>query len=148
VPNWGGGQIKKTVQGIGSYNKGAVYDNNGNQMRYPVEKNTSNAVKGALFGSSSFNESRDFYNNERRELSPQQTNSFNKEVSKGKDPKSLYNTLLEKRQIEKEKEKRQNEIKAKFPNKNVYSKKYETDNILKSLNNKLKNKKFGWLKEE
>ncbi|KJS84982.1 MAG: hypothetical protein JM58_09440 [Peptococcaceae bacterium BICA1-8] len=70
------GQLKKTVEGVNAYNKGGSYKND--QLRYPVEKNTSNAVKGALFGQYSFPEAREYFDKNRRVLSKEQTADVNR----------------------------------------------------------------------
>jgi len=145
ITPFGGKQLKKTIEGVQSLNKEGVYDKNGDQLAFPIEKNISNTIKGTLFGKGGFNESLKGYKNQ--VLSKQQTEKFNNEVIKGKDQKELYNILLEKRKIDKEKNKRQEEIKEQFPLKKDYLKKYDNDSKIKELNKLLKDKKFNWLKE-
>jgi hypothetical protein len=68
----GGNSIKKAIEGLDAYNKGGVHNGKG-QLQYPVAKTTGNAVRGALFGKSSFPEAQSYYNNNESALSDKQT---------------------------------------------------------------------------
>lgn len=54
-PIGGGSQIKKTIEGVQAYRRGYEEDNKGNPS-FPIEQNLPNALRAALFGSSSFPE--------------------------------------------------------------------------------------------
>jgi len=59
----GGNQIKKTIQGAGAYQAGAVYgnDSQGNdKLKYLVDKTPANAVRGALFGRYAFPQAQEY----------------------------------------------------------------------------------------
>ena len=66
VTPWGGSQIDKTIKGIKGLMEEGVYTKNG-QLKYPVERNAENTVKGLLFGRSGFQENSRYYD---EELSP------------------------------------------------------------------------------
>ena len=68
---FGGEQIKKTYQGIKDLKAGGHVVNG--KLSYPVESTPSNAIKGALFGPGAFTEARDYYKNNQRPLSVEQT---------------------------------------------------------------------------
>lgn len=62
LPPVGGGQAKKTIEGIQAAAQGGVYSTNskgGQEMRYPVEG--IDAVQAILFGPSSTQNARDYY---------------------------------------------------------------------------------------
>jgi hypothetical protein len=75
----GGGQIKKAYEGLTSMNKNplspqgttGVYQ--GDKLKFPVENNIPNNIRGTLFGKYSFPEAKDFYDNSRSALSAKQT---------------------------------------------------------------------------
>ncbi len=75
----GGNQIKKTLQGISAFAQGGEYFTNSNgekQLKFAVEQNPVNAVKGALFGKWSFPEAGDYIDQGFKPLSAAQTQSL------------------------------------------------------------------------
>jgi hypothetical protein len=68
---FGGAQVDKTINAIGSLAKGGSYKDD--KLRYPVSNDPINATKGVLFGPSGFRETPDYYRNNRRPLSENQT---------------------------------------------------------------------------
>jgi hypothetical protein len=79
-----GGQIKKTYQGVTDLGMNpfspqeltGVYQTNPKgekYLKYPVEDNLLNKLRGPVFGRNSFPETSDYYDNNRRALGPQQT---------------------------------------------------------------------------
>lgn len=96
---FGGLQIEKTAKGAKAlYNEGVYNDKNilGNdlsQLKYPVEQNTPNLLKGLLFGASAFPEVREYYEQENRPLSEKQTLQYQNADDKGK----FYNYIQFKR---------------------------------------------------
>jgi hypothetical protein len=90
----GAGQIKKTVQGMDTFNEEApgVYTDSG-KMKYYVDPTLSNKVKGAVFGRGAFPETNAYYDNEGRFLSDRQTN----EVIEADDQKAAYDNVLDER---------------------------------------------------
>jgi hypothetical protein len=111
LPSFGGMQIEKTIKGIRDYQRGGSY-NAGKarlpilfpeqkELKYPVEQSTGNLVKGALFGTGGFPETREYYEQERRPLSEQQTQDLLKREQRGYSPKASYDALMLERQIEK-----------------------------------------------
>lgn len=65
-----GGQIRKTVQGLGAYNQGVSTTPAGN-IRYPVPQNIGNLLKTGFLGQYSIPEAREYFNSDRRPLSGQ-----------------------------------------------------------------------------
>jgi hypothetical protein len=94
LPPFGGAQIKKSVEGIDALNKGGVFKDD--KLRYPVENTTENTIKGALFGKSAFDEAREYYDNNRRDLSEKQT----QQVMNSTDQKGVYDAMMRQRTIE------------------------------------------------
>jgi hypothetical protein len=68
LPPLGGGQIKKTVEGLGAYNKGYSETDKGN-VRYPIKKDTSNLIKTAAFGQYAVPEAQKYFSEGRKPLS-------------------------------------------------------------------------------
>lgn len=99
----GGVQIKKTVDALGDYARG--YDETpSGKVKYPIEQNPSNLVRGALFGSNKLPVAQDYYNKERSPLSDNQSTAF----KESDDPQGQYNSLMENR----DKNKATDELKA------------------------------------
>jgi hypothetical protein len=94
LPPFGGVQIKKSVEGIDAVNKGGVFKDD--KLRYPVENTTENTIKGALFGKSAFDEAREYYDNNRRDLSEKQT----QQVMNSTDQEGVYDAMMRQRTIE------------------------------------------------
>ena len=60
---FGGGQLKKTIEGVSAYAQGGsyTYDSSGNRkLKFPVEQTAGNAVKGALFGQYAYDTAQDY----------------------------------------------------------------------------------------
>lgn len=72
---YGGKQLEKTYGGAKALLKGYTENSSGNVMT-PVKRNVSNFLRGLLFGKSAMNEMQDYYNNDQRPLSPEQTEKF------------------------------------------------------------------------
>lgn len=92
----GGSQINKTYQGNEILQKEGVYTNKGD-LRYPVEKNTGNILKGLVLGKSSFPETKEFYDkpfNQRRSLGTNQTKEYEYAKSKGLGKEFYDDTIL------------------------------------------------------
>ncbi|MEN6488796.1 MAG: hypothetical protein ABFD66_07930, partial [Smithella sp.] len=68
---YGGAQLDKAIRALTDLNKGGAYS--GDKLKYPVKNNTENAVKGLLFGPGAFDETKEYYNEDRRPLSENQT---------------------------------------------------------------------------
>ena len=101
-PFGGYNQARKTIQGIGAVAKGGVYDNNGN-LQYPIEQNAENYIKGALFGKYSLPESREYWDNNRRALTEDETKEYNYRVEQGENPQDVYNEIYGRKEVRKEK---------------------------------------------
>jgi hypothetical protein len=111
LPPMGGGQIKKSIEGLksmqilpkdlqgnkqevsGSYNKG--------KLRFPVEKTPANIAKAALFGQYSSKEAVEYFRRNGKELSEEQTKQLENWVKSGRDPKLFYDNILKDRELNK-----------------------------------------------
>jgi hypothetical protein len=99
IPPFGGGQAKKTIEGLRAVNQGGEFTastQGEKKLRYPVDQNLSNYIQGALFGRSSLPETEEYYDNNRRPLSEKQTQAA---IQSG-DIKGTYERLMKVRRIE------------------------------------------------
>lgn len=96
LPPFAGGQIKKTIEGQKAIKSGGIYTEDGTKLKYPIDITGGNRVKGLLFGPSGFNESKTYYDNNRRPLTELQTEQLKRQGN----PKSLYNQMQFKRELE------------------------------------------------
>lgn len=90
---FGGDQLKKTIQGIQDLQNGGHISNG--KLSYPISNTLPNKIKLPLFGPSASSEAQDYYNNNRRPLSEQQT----QQVLKSPDPITAYNKLMLQRSL-------------------------------------------------
>lgn len=100
---FGGAQLKKTVEGNKALQAKGVYQDSkdGKQLKYPVNPTMNNKIKGNLFGKNALDETRDYYNNDRRPLGVKQTEAFDTlRNEQGVDQTKLYNALNFKRGID------------------------------------------------
>jgi hypothetical protein len=104
LPPAGGGQLRKTYEGLTIMDKNpispqpipGVYRTNKdgeNILRYPVEDNDPNFWRALIFGKYSLPETKEFYDNNRRDLSPRQT----KIVEEYPNPKTAYEAIMRER---------------------------------------------------
>lgn len=91
IPPYGGAQIKKTIEGLLSVGQGFVGKKDA--IKYPVEQSGENIVKGALFGKSALNETRAYYDENRRPLSEKQSQAYFASA----DKTGTYNKIIEDR---------------------------------------------------
>lgn len=106
APPFGGGQAKKTIEGLKAYFKGASTNDSG-KVRYPIEKNTINAIKTGLFGQYATPESREYFNKERKPLGDQQSEIF--KLGGGKD---YYNKIMGDREASRQADKELEALKS------------------------------------
>ena len=87
----GGRQAKKTLQGIAAVAQGGAYSGFGENrsMRYPVEQNAWNAIRGALFGVSALKETEKYYAGQ-NSLTAAQTATMEKLETSGVDRFTTY----------------------------------------------------------
>ena len=75
----GGGQIKKTVQGLSMFDEdhpiAGSYTDSGN-LRFPVEDTLANRVQAGIFGQWASENARDYFDNERKPLETKQIEEF------------------------------------------------------------------------
>jgi hypothetical protein len=93
LPPTGGGQIKKTVEGVGAFQKGASTSQSG-RVRFPVPQTSANAFRTSFFGQWSTPEAQTYLREGRLPLGPKQTEKF---FEKGSS-QDYYNQIIENRQ--------------------------------------------------
>jgi hypothetical protein len=79
-----GSQIKKTIEGLQSYNKGESVTPSGN-TRFPIDKNFQNYMKSMLFGQYSTPDAQHYFDSNTRPLSEKQSDLFRSGVKTYKD---------------------------------------------------------------
>jgi hypothetical protein len=103
LPPFGGGQLKKTVEGISTYAKGGNYGVNAQgkeTLKYPVEQNLGNFVKSALFGKWSTKGAVDYVDNGFKALSANQTEGYEKAKKAGITDEQFYNAYNAQKKVE------------------------------------------------
>ena len=115
VTPFGGAQIDKTWKAAKAlYNEGSYKNDDetgidryipnitaSGNMRYPVEVNAENTVKGLLFGPSAMDETKEFYENDRRPLGEKDT----RRVEQAANPQAKYQDIMRKKKIDSIREK-------------------------------------------
>lgn len=90
---FGGAQLQKTIKGLDAINSQGVYGNKEKtKLKYPVSDDITNTIKGALFGVGALNETRPYYDQDRRPLSENQTLEI--DSLKGEARKDAYEYLM------------------------------------------------------
>lgn len=93
LPPFGGGQLKKSIEGISTYVQGGNYGVNSKgeeTLKYPVEQTPINFVKSALFGKWSTNGAVDYVDNGFKPLSVKQTEAYKKALDAGIKSEQFY----------------------------------------------------------
>jgi hypothetical protein len=92
----GGSQAKKTIQGLGTVNRGYSKTPSGN-VRFRVEKSIPNYVRGGLFGQWNLPEGQEYFKTDGSPMGKTQSkivkkyiSQYNSLVSKGYDKKQVY----------------------------------------------------------
>jgi hypothetical protein len=153
LPPTGGGQIKKTIEGLKTVNNQGSYNKSGTQLQFPVKNNTKNKIQAGIFGKSALGESKEFYANNRAPLGTAQTSLLKsatgqklptiKELEqirddklKGKSLEQLYYKTLDDRAINKFKDEVYNYKKTLEENNNLDKfTDVSTDSVIKSIIN-------------
>lgn len=96
-----GTQVKKTIGATGALGDEGVYTSDKTKLKYPVSPTAANQLRGLLFGTSAFPETREYYEKNRRPLSEKQTEGFKQAVNMGISPKKAYDKVMREREIKK-----------------------------------------------
>lgn len=121
LPPFGGAQAKRSLDGILSFNKGYSETPSG-RVRYPIEKNTRNAIQSSLFGQYSVPEAKAYFKSGTSALGEKQSDLLKNSTNK----KTLYASIVASREknklIDKAKEdlKNGNETSKRVENTFVY----------------------------
>ena len=95
-PSFGGGQALKTYKGVKALVDQGVYDKTGTKLSYPVNNSIPNLIKGPLFGPSGLSETKNYYDLNRRPLSPTQT----KAVENSGNSQTTYEQIQMQRKLD------------------------------------------------
>ena len=95
----GGGQIKKTVEGVAAFARGESQTASGG-MRFPIPQTFGNMAKTAIFGQYATKEAREYFDEARRPLSDSQA----ERVRAAEDPNAEYERIMAERDMERAKE--------------------------------------------
>lgn len=118
IPPVGGGQAKKTIEGLWTMAKGEdyTYDSDGNKrLKYAIDKSdpvktAGKYVQSAIFGKSALPEAQEYYGNSYATLSAKQTQNYYKAVEAGITYKQYMTALGATKGLESDKDKDGNTI--------------------------------------
>lgn len=96
LPPTGGGQIKKTIEGISAFGKG-YEETAGGRIKYPIEQDLANLVRAFLFGKGAFPETGEYYSEDRNSLGEGQSESFKALGPEGRG--TYYNQIQRQRDM-------------------------------------------------
>ena len=91
IPPFGGGQIKKTIEGALALKNGSQGNN---KLRFPIEKTPVNIGKTLVFGQYSSNEGKKYLKEDGRMLTEKQTVTF-KEITKNGGEKEVFDFITQ-----------------------------------------------------
>jgi len=100
LPPFGGGQVKKTIEGLSAYKEGASVTPKGN-VRYEIPQTPSNLVKSALFGQYATPEARDYFANQGVSKAESIISQFNK-VKTPEEKAQVWDQMVQNKTITKE----------------------------------------------
>lgn len=89
LPPFGGGQAKKTIEGLMAYDKGASIAPGGG-VRFPIPKNMTNMLKTGLFGQWSTQEAQDYFREGKTPLGEKQTKTYQNLMQSNPDTAKAY----------------------------------------------------------
>lgn len=104
---FGGGQIKKAVEGIGTVAKGGSFgiDSQGREtLQFPAEKTAGNYVKSAVFGKYSLPKAQDYIDSGFKSLSGPYTEKYKDALKKGFTSDEFLQTYEAQKKAESEKD--------------------------------------------
>lgn len=107
LPEFGGQQLQRTIQGIKAVNQGYSESASG-RVQYPIEQSPWNYLQSALFGKSSTPEARTYFNENRTPLGEVQSKYFKQSPDKA----GTYSEIIQNRLVEKESNKAKEQVKA------------------------------------
>ena len=102
LPPVGGGQIKKTVEGINVVARGGAYQQSaqGEKLQYTVEQTPGNLIKAAVLGRSSLPETRAYYDGGGKPLSAKLTGYYEQAVDMGMEPEQFMQLVDAEKKVE------------------------------------------------
>lgn len=107
---FGGGQVKKVVEGADTLLKGGSYTHNNagqKELQFPIHNvNPVNVMQALTFGKYSTKEGQEYIKNGFDKLNPKQTQAYDLLLKDGADSKTAYDTVIKVQQAKKTSEKR------------------------------------------
>lgn len=100
---FGGGQLKKTIEGVSAYAQGGsyTYDNKGNRkLNFPVEQTAGNAVRGAMFGQYAYDTAQEFVDSGFKEYSETETEIIDSAEENGIDREKMITVVNDTRGLD------------------------------------------------
>ena len=91
---YGGGQVKKFIEGVSAIEKQGSYNKSG-KLQFPI--NQEDWLQIVLFGKYSTPEAREYFDKQRKPLSEKQTVEYFVRTQKGEDPQLVYEDVAEER---------------------------------------------------
>lgn len=104
---FGGGQVKKAVEGIGTVAKGGSYgiDSEGREtLQFPAEKTAGNYIKSSVFGKYSLPKAQDYIDSGFKSLSGPYTEKYKDALKKGFTSDEFLNTYEAQKKAQSEKD--------------------------------------------
>lgn len=106
LPPFGGGQIKKTLEGAMAYGRGASITDSG-RVRYPIAQTPGNLVRTGVFGQYATPEAQNYFRTGASTLGEKQSMA----LLTSSDKVGVYNDILGKRSKDKQKDKIKEQLK-------------------------------------
>ena len=96
APPYGGGQAKKTFEGVGAVMRGGVYGTDGKgkeQLKFPVSNDPVNAMRAAAFGPYATPEGQEYIRGGFKGLSATATESYHQLMKSGIEPQTVLSYI-------------------------------------------------------
>ena len=93
---FGGGQLKKTIEGVSAYAQGGsyTYDNEGNRkLNFHVEQTAGNAVRGAMFGQYAYDTAQEYVDSGFKGYSATETEIIDSAEEKGLSREKMISVI-------------------------------------------------------
>lgn len=106
LPPYGGGQVKKTIEGLSALKKGGSYsmDSEGKDiLQYPVGNSGGDYAKTLLFGKSSAQEAKNWVDSGFKSLSAKDTQEYKDSLVSGEKPLEAFRKIQEAKKAESKK---------------------------------------------
>lgn len=86
---FGGGQLKKTLEGTGMLLRGGQYNSQG-ELQFPTDPSFTDKLKAVVFGPYNNDNARLYFKEELKSLTPDETKYWEQQVASGADPTDTW----------------------------------------------------------